>query len=236
MFQLNNTNLAINRKFAINMTIIPTNILYIHGMGGGGDSRIPRLLKEQMDDVQVIVRTYSFDPEIAANQIAAWMEELHPALVIGESLGSIHALRLGGVPHLFVSPSLGAPKYLYTLSFLAYIPGVPRLCGWIWHPREGDRQQLIFRPEILRKYRNHEKTALAHIREHGQEDLYFAFFGTRDHYRRSGVVSVRLWEKYFGKENYILYEGTHFMEETYVSALLIPKIREILIAKIAENA
>ena len=212
----------------------PINILYIHGMGGGGDSRIPRLLRERMDDVQVCVRTYSFDPEIAAGQIASWMEEIRPALVIGESLGAIHALRLRGVPFLFVSPSLGAAKYLYILSFLSRIPGVPWLCGRIWRPREGDRQTLPFRSGILRKYHAHQEAALANIRDHGREDVHFAFFGTRDHYRKSGIVSVRLWEKYFGK-SYALYEGTHFMEEPYVYTLLIPKIREILIAKVAEN-
>ena len=42
------------------------NILYIHGMGGGGDSRIPSILREALqDEAIVIVRTYDFDPEIA---------------------------------------------------------------------------------------------------------------------------------------------------------------------------
>ena len=63
------------------------NILYIHGMGGGADSRIPAILDEALRPaVRVVCRTYSFDPEEAAAQIAAWVEELHPAVVIGESL------------------------------------------------------------------------------------------------------------------------------------------------------
>ena len=43
-------------------------ILYIHGMGGGGDSRIPRLLRERFEgtDLRCIVRTYDFDPETGA--------------------------------------------------------------------------------------------------------------------------------------------------------------------------
>ena len=56
-------------------------------------------------------------------------------------------------------------------------------------------------------------------------DEVFAFFGTRDHYRRSGVVSLRAWRKYFGEGTYTLYDGTHFMEEEYVHTLLVPKIR-----------
>jgi hypothetical protein len=88
-------------------------ILYIHGMGGGGDSRIPRLLREQFEgtDLRCIVRTYDFDPETGHAQIASWVEELHPDLVIGESLGAIQALRVRGIPHLFVSPSLERPTF-----------------------------------------------------------------------------------------------------------------------------
>ena len=74
-------------------------ILYIHGMGGGGDSRIPRLLRERFagTDLRCIVRTYDFDPEVGRAQIASWVEELQPALVIGESLGAIQALRVRGI-------------------------------------------------------------------------------------------------------------------------------------------
>ena len=100
-------------------------ILYIHGMGGGGDSRIPSILKDCLADalpagfpckVQVVVRTYDFDPEIAVRQISSWTDELRPALVIGESLGSLQALRIRGVPHLFVSPSLNAPVYFSSVT------------------------------------------------------------------------------------------------------------------------
>ena len=41
------------------------------------------------------------------------------------------------------------------------------------------------------------------------------------------MVKISSWEELFGK-TYVIYDGTHFMEEEYVYALLIPKIREIL--------
>ena len=85
-------------------------ILYIHGMGGGGDSRIPSILRECLaaEGLDVVVRTYDFDPEIAAGQIEVWVKELKPLLIIGESLGSIHAIRIKGLPHILISPSLNA--------------------------------------------------------------------------------------------------------------------------------
>ena len=70
-------------------------------MGGGGDSRIPSILKEAMPDVAVTVRTYDFDPEVAASQIEDWVAEIRPDLVVGESLGSIQTLRIKGLPYGF---------------------------------------------------------------------------------------------------------------------------------------
>lgn len=205
-------------------------ILYIHGMGGGADSRIPRILAEALAPAaEIIIRTYDFDPEKGAAQIAAWVEEEHPGLVIGESLGAIQAMRVCGVPHLYVSPSLGAPARLGLLAGPALIPGVPRLLGRIWQPREGDRQVLDFRPCILRKYPAHFRKARENMPLYNPAaDPAFAFFGTRDHYRRSGVVSLRAWQKYFGEGTFTLYDGTHFMEEEYIRTLLIPKIQTYL--------
>lgn len=261
-------------------------VLYIHGMGGGSDSRIPSILRdvflhpakqlpsiegaalgynplrgstfaspsfednshsesnctseslchpEQSEGsskavtvkVEVVARTYDFDPEVAAKQIGEWVEELKPDLVIGESLGSMQAIRITGVPHLFVSPSLNAPFVFGQLAWMALIPGVTWLLDRIYKPREGDRQPLHFTFKTLRKYRQHRREALKNTTLNGSKDYFFAFFGTRDHYRRYGIVTIRSWEKYFGK-TYQVYEGTHFMEEEHINALLVPKICEIL--------
>lgn len=198
-------------------------------MGGGGDSRIPAILRETLSEkgVNVVVRTYDFDPEIGSAQIEGWMKELEPSLVIGESMGSIHALRIKGVPHILISPSLNAPFVLGRLCWLSLIPGVTPLLDRIYRPKEGDRQKLHFTYDVLRKYVRHGKTALASSSLYGNDDFFFAFFGTRDHYRRTGIVSVKSWKKYFG-ENFMMYEGTHFTEEEHIFTKVIPMICNIL--------
>jgi hypothetical protein len=215
-------------------------------MGGGGDSRIPSILREvfarseshfPLDGIEegsigearvkIVVRTYDFDPEVAARQIAEWVEELKPDLIIGESLGSSQAIRVTGIPHLFVSPSLNAPHYLGRFAFLALVPGVTWVFDRIYKPKEGDRQKLHFTFKVLRKYRKHRKVALMNSTRNGSKDYFYAFFGHRDHYRKSGIVSIKTWEKYFGK-TYSMYDGTHFMEEEFVKSLLVPKICKVL--------
>lgn len=196
-------------------------------MGGGGDSRIPAILKSSLTEVDVVVRTYDFDPEKAARQIREWIEELKPSLIVGESLGAIQAIRVKGLPHLLVSPSLNAPLYLGYLSFLALIPGVTRMLDRIYKPKDGDRQRLHFTYDILKKYRQHRREAMANSVISGSTDYFYAFFGTKDHYRRTGVVSIRTWRRYFG-DDYEIYDGTHFMEEEHVLTRLVPKILNVL--------
>ena len=211
------------------------NVLYIHGMGGGADSRIPSILRECFSvssdrneaDIYIVCRTYDFDPETAAGQISSWIEELKPVLIIGESLGSLHAIRVKDVPHLFVSPALNTSFYFELLAWLTLIPGITWIFDRIYKPREGDRQPLHFTFRTLRKYMKHRREALKNSSSSGSPDIFYAFFGSHDHYRRSGIVSIRTWKKYFGS-TYEVYDGTHFMEDEYVRTLLFDKVVELL--------
>ena len=205
------------------------NILYIHGMGGGGDSRIPSILRDAMDgQAQIIVRTYDFDPETASGQIESWVREFKPKVGVGESLGSLHALKIKGIHHVLVSPSLNAPLFFSRLAWLALVPGVTLLLDSIYRPKEGDRQPLHFTYRVMRKYAPHRSAALENSIKKGSRDTFHAFFGTRDHYRRSGVVSVRTWKRYFGSDTWEMYEGTHFMEEEFIHEMLVPELRRVL--------
>lgn len=197
-------------------------------MGGGSDSRIPSILREYFNmsdpDVRVICNTYDFDPEIAHSQIESWVDEYKPDLVIGESLGSLHALRIYGIPLLFVSPALNTPFFFKLLSAVIWIPGMKTLFARIYRPREGDRQPLRFTRHILKNYEPHGKAALSRKKD---EVYIHAFFGTRDHYRKSGVVSIKAWKKRFGN-TYSIYDGTHFMENEHVYAILLPEVCKFL--------
>ena len=204
-------------------------ILYIHGMGGGADSRIPSILSECLPaPLEVTVRTYDFDPEIAREQISSWIEELHPVVLAGESLGANHALAMYGrygLPTVLVSPALNAPAVLSSLAPITLVPGVGALLDRIYRPRPGDRQAVHFRYALLRKWKALRLTF--DRRSKVTDPAPFAFFGTHDHYRRSGIVSLRGWRKRFGEGTYTLYDGSHLMEEQYVRTLLADRIRSL---------
>ena len=199
-------------------------ILYIHGMGGGADSRIPSILSECLaGTLRVVVRTYDFDPDIAQGQISSWIEEMRPFLLVGESLGATLALvmrRRYGLPAVLVSPALNAPAVFGRLAPLTRVPLVSALLDRLYRPRPGERQALHFAHGVLRRWAPLRAEALAPCAA-----PVFAFFGTRDHYRRSGIVSLRTWRKHFGTDTYGMYDGSHFMEETYVRTLLADRLK-----------
>ena len=204
-------------------------ILYVHGMGGGGDSRIPSILKDILDPgIEVVIRTYDFDPTIARSQISSWVEGTCPDLVIGESMGAIHAIAIKGVPHLLVSPSLNAPIFFRILAGLALFPGVTSFFNRYYKPKEGDRQKLHFGRKTLLKWKGVRREALRNSPLNGSKDYFHAFFGSHDKFRRSGVVLVRTWRKYFGDGSWTDYDGSHFMEEEYIRSLLVPAILSLL--------
>lgn len=208
-------------------------ILYIHGMGGGVDSRIPSILNEHINEyvhdpdirIDIVVRTYDIDPYIAERQISSWREELRPQLVIGESLGSLHAILQRGVPHLFVSPAIGAARWMAAASWM---PGASWVMHRIFKPVPGERQVLDFSHKVLSHYRGMWRKLLACTTLHESKDYFFAFFGTEDRYMKSGIVNVRKWAELFGSDSYATYKGTHYMEEEYLHSMLIPKILEVL--------
>lgn len=202
------------------------NVLYIHGMGGGGDSRIPSILNDALSarGVRIIVHTYDFDPEIAHVQIEKWVNIYRPSLVIGESLGAIHAIRVRNIPHLLISPAINAPIHLGRIFCpLSLIPGMTMLLDRIYRPREGDRQILHFSYGILRKYIAHRREAMKNTPRTGSHDSFHAFIGTRDHYRKFGVVSIRAWKRHFG-DTCTLYDGTHYTEDEFIHSLIVPEI------------
>ena len=200
-------------------------VLYIHGMGGGEDSRIPALLKSIFSDSgpEIIIQTYDFDPLKASAQIAGWIDCYRPDRIVCESLGACHGARLGGIPRIFVSPALNAARNLAFASRIINLPGMKALACRLFPQREGKRQRLVFEKEILEKY-----ACIADRSSIVRSGFVKAYFGTRDHYRWSGTVSVRKWEKTYGKGTYVFYEGSHFMENEYVRTMLAPDIMSIL--------
>ena len=156
------------------------NILYLHGMGGGSTSRMPVRLKQVLSNMHftkdgepcklnVVCKTYNFDPEVATNQIAEWVETYQPARVMSESMGAI--------------------------------------------------LEAKFKPMI--------QTYKEAILSNPQRDPSYAFFGNKDPYRTTDIVSIKEYQRLYG-DSYEMFDGGHCLDVRQIRPKLLPKIVEML--------
>ena len=175
--------------------------------------------------LQVICETYDFDPEVATNQIADWVETYHPDLVMAESMGAIHALGIQGVPHIWLSPALnydhGAELFLPLIS-------LANMMGYTYTKQRGARRQKILgNPELVAKFKPMIQSYKEAILNNPQRDSSYAYFGYKDPFRKTGIVSIKEYQRLYGN-SYEVYEGGHCLDVRQIRPKLLPKIVEML--------
>lgn len=206
-------------------------ILFVHGVGGSEDGYEMNYLREFLDpyDVRIIVKGYTFDPEIAKSQILPWVEEFKPDLIIGESLGACYAMLLGGAPHLFISPAINAPGAFYRHRKLSRIDFLRKFYETILDPgKPGRRQKIDCSPATLSHFKNLRKEALEAFRKQSPDEHPYAFFGWKDILFYLGFVSPITWRRLFGKGSFSINNCGHVMNREQVRRFLVPKVLDIL--------
>ena len=212
------------------------NILFLHGMGGGKNSSVPKALKRELSKmqftkdgelctIQVICETNDFDPEVASKQIAQCVETYQPSLVIAESMGGIHALGIQGIPHIYISPALNFDRA--TTCAQPLIALCNSLGIYYRKQRSANRQEIRGDHELLAKFRPMIKKYKEAILNSPQRDPSFAFFGKNDEFKLLGIVSIKEYERLFGA-SYEVHDGGHIFGAKNVKPKLIPKIVEML--------
>ena len=217
------------------------NILYLHGMGGGRTSRMPRELKKQLSNMNftkdgkpckldVVCKTYDFDPEVATNQIAGWVETYHPVLVMAESMGAIHALGIQGIPHIYLSPAL---NYDHGVQMAQPLVALSSLFGHtITKQRRRGRQVIVGDPGLLAKFKPMIQSYKEAILSSPHRDLSYAYFGTRDPYKLGGIVSIEEYRRLYG-DSYEEFDGGHCLDVRHIPDKILPKIVEMLGLEVA---
>ena len=212
------------------------NILYLHGMGGGSTSRMPVRLKQVLSNMHftkdgepcklnVVCKTYNFDPEVATNQIAEWVETYQPALVMSESMGAIHALGIQGVPHIWLSPAL---NYDRGATFFQPMVSLANMLGFTYTKQRGaNRQEIRGDYELVAKFKPMIQSYKEAILSNPQRDPSYAFFGNKDPYRTTDIVSIKEYQRLYG-DSYEMFDGGHCLDVRQIRPKLLPKIVEML--------
>ena len=212
------------------------NILYLHGMGGGSTSRMPSRLRQVLSNMHftkdgdpcklnVVCKTYDFDPEVATNQIAGWVETYQPVLVMSESMGAIHALGIRGVPHIYISPAL---NYDRGAEFFLPLVSLGNMIGYTYTKQRGTKRQEIRGDyELVAKFKPMIQSYKEAILSGPQCDSSYAYFGSRDGYMMTGIVSIEEYKRLYG-DSYEEYDGGHCLDVNQIKPRLVPKIVEML--------
>ena len=170
----------------------------------------------------IVVRTLSFDPETAFGQVRDLVGEYSPRVIVGESWGANLALCIPDIPVLLVSPALGCPRYLCLASPLCKLGFIRKALENKYKAKNAGRQEVRFDPQLLAKWTYFRRLSISTSHPYVR-----AFFGSRDSFRRSGVVNINCFIRRYGK-NYTVYDGSHWMEEAYVYSDLMPAIAALL--------
>ena len=212
------------------------NILFLHGMGGGGTTKMPKKLNQVLSKMNltkdgepctlhVICETYDFDPEVATRQIGQWVETYQPVMVISESMGAIHALGIQGIPHIYLSPAL---NYDRGVKMAMPLVAICEKMGIHYHKQRGRNNQLIHGDtELLARFQPMIQSYKEAIRRNPNPDASYAYFGKKDEFRRAGIVSIKEYKSLFGN-SYEVYEGRHVLDVSNAERVLVPKIVEML--------
>ena len=70
-------------------------IVYIHGLGGGKNGRVPKLIKKALgNNIDVFAPEIPISPKEAYQFVNDYINKENPDLVIGSSLGAFYTLLL----------------------------------------------------------------------------------------------------------------------------------------------
>lgn len=198
-------------------------ILYLHGIGSGGNSRTPRELRKYLPEVEILAPELPERPEKAIQFIQdnyALDEEID--LVIGTSLGGFYALTLPMVKKLVINPAMfadediskaiglgtqqflserldGAKEYVIDEKFIEELRTI----------RNGIYQKDILRPDVI---------------DHNLINETYALFGTQD----DVVRHFKDFCEVFNKDQAFTFFGGHRLEIEEIRGVLVPLVKRVL--------
>ena len=203
----------------IRRKIMKYKIVYLHGLGGGANSRLPNKLKEQLgDDYEIIAKDIPLNPKEAADFTFDLVFDTKPDLVVASSLGGFYALRLCGTfktlvinpamtPHIDIKNAIGYGKYEYRVK-----------------RENGDTTYTIdkdFISELEKLYTRYE-----HAFDYEYVDGVYAIFGGKDELFSHKEDFAKLYD---GDNMLIVPNATHHLSNDDIADYVVPTIKSILV-------
>lgn len=194
---------------------MPT-VLYIHGFASAGSSGTAIVMRNLLyhHGVQVVSPDVPTSPLEAQKMLHELVEQLHPDLIVGTSMGAMYAEQLHGYPRILVNPSFHMAR---TLTF----QGLGR--REFRNKREDGAKDFKVDKEMIQEFKQVEKDSFQAITSQ-EKQLVWGIFGTQDK-----LVNCQAdFRKHYGTAQMLLFEGGHYLNDHVLSREVMPLVNKLL--------
>lgn len=196
--------------------LLVKKILYIHGFASAGSSGTATQMRSHFYPLGVAV----VSPDVPLNPVEA-MQFLRdtvaaelPDLIVSTSMGALYGEQLRGIPRLLVNPS-------FHMARLLTFRGMGRQ-EFRNKRADGARDFKVDRA-MIQQFQQVEKNSFAGITPADKAQVY-GLFGTQD----KNVNCQPDFLKHYGRENFVLFDGEHYLNGQVLSRVVIPLAQQLL--------
>lgn len=189
-------------------------LLYVHGFASSGSSGTVMALRRHLDTWRVIAPDLPVDPFEALGLLRSVVEEEHPDVVIGTSMGGMYVQQLWGTPRIIVNPSFEMSRSL--------LFGKMGRNKYMSKRKDGATEFRIDKA-VVERFRLMEKSQFVGVNE-TEKGLLTALFGDKD----PVVNFYSLVAELYGEDRCVRFRGEHRLNDEIVKKVVIPVIQKLV--------
>lgn len=187
-------------------------VMYVHGFGSSAQSGTVTLLRTLLPEANVVARDIPIDPEEAIKMLCQMADELHPALIIGTSMGGMYAEQLRGYDRILVNPAFEMGETMQKHGMIGK--------QTFQNPRTDGVQDFIVTKALVKRYGEATAQCFVGIDDEDRQHVV-GMFGDAD----PVVHTFDLFRSHYPTA--IRFHGEHRLTDKIATHYLIPVIRWI---------
>lgn len=191
-------------------------VLYIHGFASAGSTGSATQMRNHLypQGVQVLSPDVPVDPMEAASFLKALAEKEQPDLIVATSMGALYAEQLKGTPRILVNPS-------FHMARLLTFRGLGK--REFRNKRQDGQTEFKVDKQMIQAFQQVEKESFKGVTEE-EKSMVWGLFGKQDN-----LVNCQAdFQKHYGKEQMVLFEGEHFLNDKVLSKVVMPLVELIV--------
>ena len=197
-------------------------VMYIHGFASAGSTGSATQMRNHLypKGVQVLSPDVPTDPLQAIAFLRAFVEQEQPDLIVATSMGALYAEQLRGVKRILVNPS-------FHMARLLTFRGLGK--REFRNKRQDGQTEFKVDKQMIQGFQQVEKDSFKGITAE-EKALVWGLFGKQD----SLVNCQADFLKHYGKEQMVLFEGDHYLNDKVLSKVVMPRVEASLGVKNGE--